>query len=358
MERLSNRARMISAIVANDLVDGLTNKKLLTNMFTIVFLVLLYRFLPVLGSGSDPTRLVLYDEGASSIVRDLDRSEEVRLRVAETYEDMVEKVGVEDMHTLGIVLSADFDQWAAASDSLTLEAIVDHWVNEEDEAYMRADVEPELTRLLGVPVRVNMVREEITQADGAYSFHIGLLLLIVLALMGMMFTTNILIQEKVSRTLDTLQVSPATMTDVLIAKGLVGGIYSMLTGAIVLFAYSQFVLHWWAILVAMLAGTFFNVSVGLLLGVIIKDPKQLNLWGFIILQPFIITMIVGTFEAIAESVRSAMRWFPTVALGNAAGQSLTASVDIGPYIVSLLVMVVWGAAFFVPAVWLQRRAEA
>ena len=65
------RTRLIWAIAANDFVDGFKNRKLLTNTFTIIFLVLLYRFLPVLGSGSDPTRLVLYDDGASSIIREL-----------------------------------------------------------------------------------------------------------------------------------------------------------------------------------------------------------------------------------------------------------------------------------------------
>jgi len=352
------RTRLIWAIAANDFVDGFKNRKLLTNTFTIIFLVLLYRFLPVLGSGSDPTRLVLYDDGASSIIRELERSAAVRLVEAKSYEEMVYKVGIEDIHTVGVVLPADFDQQAVESEGLVLEAIIDHWVNDEDETSMRADIEPELTRLAGVPVQVNMVREEITQAESAYSFHIGLLLLIVLGLMGMMFTTHIFIQEKESRTLDALTVSPATMTDLLIAKGLVGGVYSMLMGVFVLIAYWQFVLHWWAILAAMLAGVFFNVSVGLLLGVILKDPKQLNLWGFIIFQPLIVTMIVGTFEPISASVRSAMRWFPTVALGNAAAQSITANVDLGPYIMSLLVMIVWGVAFFGPATWLLRRAAA
>ncbi len=353
-----SKARLIWAIAVKDFVDGFKNRKLLTNTITVIFLVLLYRFLPTLGGGSDPTRLVLYDEGASSIVRELERSEEVRLRVAETYEDMVYKVGVEDMHTLGIVLPADFDQQVTTSDGLALEAIVDHWVSDEDEAYMREDVEPELTRLAGVPVQVNMVREEITQADGAFAFQIALGLLLVMGLMGMMFTPELVTQEKVSRTLDALQVSPATMTEMLIAKGFVGGTYSMLMGVFVLIAYGQFVLHWWAILLAMVAGAFFNVSIGLLLGVLLKEPKQVGLWGFIIFQPFIISMIVGMFEAVSPSIRYAMRWFPTVSMGNAAAQSITASVDLGSYSLSLLVMITWGIAFYILAAWFLRRMEA
>ena len=354
---LGYRTRLIWAIVLKDFVDGFKNRKLLTNTITVIFLVLFYRFLPVLGSGSDPTRLVLYDEGASSIVRELGRSEEVRLRVAESYDDMVYEVGIEDIHTVGVVLPEDFDEQVTANEGIVLEAIIDHWVNDKDKAYMRADVEPELTRLAGVPVQVNMVREEITQVNGAYAFQIALGLLIVMGMMGMMFTPQLIIEEKVSRTLDALQVSPVTMTEMLIAKGLVGGAYSMLMGVIVLIANAQFVLHWWAILIAMLAGAFFNVSIGLLLGVLLNDQRQIGLWGFIVFQPLIITMIVGMFEAIPATVRNAMRWFPTVAMGNASGQSITASVDLGSYLLSLLVMVVWGVGFYVLTAWLLQRAE-
>ena len=157
--------------------------------------------------------------------------------------------------------------------------------------------------------------------------------------------------------MDAMQVSPATMTDMLIAKGVVGGAYALLMSVFVLLANGQFVLHWWAILIAMLAGAFFNVSIGLLLGVALTDQKQINLWGFIIFQPFIITMIVGMFEPIPDTIRGAMRWFPTVAMGRAASQSITASVDLGSYFLSILVMIIWGAAFFAVTAWFLRRAE-
>ena len=354
---LAYRARLVWAIVMKDFVDGFKNKKLMTNTITIIFLVLFYRYLPILGSGSDPTRLVLHDEGESSIVRELDQSEAVRLREVETYEEMVYQVGIEDIHTVGMVLPEDFDEQVMKGDGLMLEGVIDHWVNDDDEAYMLADIEPELSRLTGVPVHVNMVREEITQADGAYGFQIGVGLLVVMGMMGMMFTPQLIIQEKESRTMDAMQVSPATMTDMLIAKGVVGGAYALLMSVFVLLANGQFVLHWWAILIAMLAGAFFNVSIGLLLGVALTDQKQINLWGFIIFQPFIITMIVGMFEPIPNTIRSAMRWFPTVAMGRAAGQSITASVDLGSYFLSILVMIIWGAAFFGVTAFLLRRAE-
>ncbi len=97
---------------------------------------------------------------------------------------------------------------------------------------------------------------------------------------------------------------------------------------------------------AMLAGAFFNVSIRINSGVQLKDTRQVGMWGFIIFQPLILTTILGLFEGVPEDVRNAMRWFPTVALGKAASQSITANVDLGAYFLSLLIMVAWGAFFF------------
>ena len=352
-----SRARLIWAIVAKDFVDGLKNRKMLTNVFTVVFLIALYRFLPVLGSANDPVRVFLYDAGESSIVREFDRSDAVRLRSVESYDEMLRRVGREDVPSIGLVLPVDFDQQLNANEAVDLEAVIDHWLSPEDEAFMQTEVEAELTRLSSTSVEVNVGRETITQADGGFAFSIALGLLVVMGMMGMMYTPQLIVEEKESRTIDALKVSPATMTDMLIAKVLVGGAYSLLMSVAVLVAYGHLVQHWWVMIGAMLAGAFFNVAIGLLLGLQLKDSRQVGLWGFIVFQPLIITTIVGLFEAFPESVHNVMRWFPTVALGNAASQSITAQVDLGLYLFSLLIMIAWGALFFGLNAWLVKRAE-
>jgi len=138
---------------------------------------------------------------------------------------------------------------------------------------------------------------------------------------------------------------------------LVGAVYCVLMSSVVLVAYGSFVLHWWAMAGAILCGTLFIVSIGLLLGIKINDARQINLWTFIIFQPLLISMILGIFEAVSPGLRAAMRWLPTVAMGNAAAQSIAANVDLAAYLQSLLIMIVWGLAFFLIDAWLLRRLE-
>ena len=354
---MASKMRLIWAIVAKDFVDSLKNRQMVTNFITIAFLVLVYRFLPQLGNADSPTRLVLYDAGESAIVRPLERSEAVRVQLSDSLKDMRYQVGLEDVRTIGIVLPEDFDQVSQMKEHVDLEAVIDHWVSNEQEVSMRSEIEAELTRLGGTPVALQIRRQVLTQPDGAFAFQIALGLLIVMGIIGMMYTPQLIVAEKSSRTIDALRVSPATMTEILIAKTLVGGAYCLLMMIVVLVAYGNLVLHWWAMIGAMLGGAFFNVAIGLLLGIRLTDVRQINLWGFIIFQPFILTMILGMFEPVSQGLREAMRWFPTVAMGNAAAQSISAGVEAGLYLRSLVIMIAWGLMFFGLGAWLLRRAE-
>ena len=352
-----SKFRLIWTIASKDFVDGLKRRQMLNHLITIVFLVLLYRFLPQLGNANSPPRLVVYDAGDSELVQDLERGEAVRLRPAESYEDMLYQVGIEDGQTVGLVLPKDFDQLALATEPIILEAVIDHWVDDANELAMQTAIEAEISELTDASVQLRIERMRITQTDGAFAFQIAFGLLVVMGLMGMMVTPQLIVEEKTNRTIDALRVSPITMAELLTAKVLVGATYCILMSSVVLIAYGTFVLHWWAMAGAILCGAIFNVSIGLLLGIKLNDVRQINLWTFIIFQPLIISMILGLFEPVSAGLRTAMRWFPTVAMGNAAAQSLTANVDLVTYLRSLLIMVVWGLAFFLLGIWLLRRTE-
>ena len=349
--------QLIWTIASKDFVDGLKRRQMLTHAVTVIFLVLLYRFLPQLGNANSPPRLVVYDAGDSELIQDLERSEAVRLRQTTSYEDMLYQVGIEDGKTLGLVLPKVFDQLSQTNELIVLDAVIDHWVKTEDFNQMQTTIEAEITQLSDATVQLNIERQRITQADGAFAFHIALGLLVVMGLMGITVTPQLIVEEKTNRTIDALQVSPITMTELLAAKVLVGAVYCILMSSAVLIAYGTFVLHWWAMAGAILCAAFFNVSIGLLLGIKLKDVRQISLWTFIIFQPLIISMILGMFEPISAGLRSIMRWFPTVAMGNAAAQSLTDSVDVGSYLFSLSIMLAWGGLFFLIGSWLLQRSE-
>ncbi len=352
-----SRLRLIWTIASKDFVDGLKRRQMINHVLTIAFLVALYRFLPVIGNANSPALLVVYDADESALVQDLSRSEAIKLRIAESYEDLRYQVGIEDRIAMGLILPADFDQRAQSGEPIEVQALIDHWVSDEDEAAMQTRIEAEIASLSGAHVELHLDRQILTRPESSFAFSIAFGLLIVMGLMGMTVTPQLIVEEKTNRTIDALRVSPITMAELLTAKVLVGAVYCILMSSAVLIAYGSFVLHWWAMIGTIICAAFFIVSIGLLLGIRLNDVRQINLWTFIIFQPLIISMILGIFEPVSAGLRAAMRWIPTVAMGNAAAQSLTASVDLDSYLQSIFIMVVWGLVFFLLDRWLLRRME-
>ena len=58
--------RIIAAIAAKDVIDGIRNRSILSSLFTVIFLLALYQFLPMLNAGVAPMDLALYDAGSSA----------------------------------------------------------------------------------------------------------------------------------------------------------------------------------------------------------------------------------------------------------------------------------------------------
>lgn len=350
-----SKLRLIWTIASKDFIDGLKHRQMMNYVVTIIFLMALYRFLPILGNLSP--LLVVYDPGNSEFIQSLAGSGTIQFRNAESYENLLYQVGVEDRNTIGLIIPEDFDRLARGSESFDVEALIDHWVSSEDEAEMKSVIEAEITRVSGTSIEMHIERQRLTQPESGFSLSIALGLLIVMGLMGMMVTPQLIVEEKTNRTIDALQVSPITMAELLTAKVLVGAVYCILMSGAVLIAYGSLVLHWWVMIGAILCGAFFIVSIGLLLGIKMNDVRQINLWAFIIFQPLIISMILGIFEPITAGVRDAMRWIPTVAMGNAAAQSIAANLDLDVYLQALLTMIIWGLAFYLLNRWLLRRME-
>ena len=338
-----SRGRLIWAIAVKDFVDSLRSKTLMTSALTFVILILFYRFVPGIVTSNEGPTLALYDAGDSVIVRELDRSSTLRLRQFSSYPEVLYRLGGDELPTMGLVLPMDFDQRTATGEVVSLKGVVNDWVSEDELVAMQSVMEAELSELAGTRVEIQVAREFLTRADGFLALQMAFAVLVLMGMVGMMHTPQMVLAERENRTLDAIQISPANMTDLLIAKGLVSLAYSVLFSLVVLIAYNRYVLHWWSMAGALLGGAIFLVALGLLLGVFLRESGQLRLWTLVIFQPLIITMLLYVFEIVPQEVRSIMRWLPTGALGQATTQAIVAEVDPGAYLISMLILVAWGA---------------
>ena len=203
------------------------------------------------------------------------------------------------------------------STPLDLEGYVVHWASDEDAAAVVTFFERELGEMVGGSIRISLEGNTVfTRSDSrGLPFLISVMIMLALTLIGISLVPNLMLEEKATKTINTLLVSPASELQLVVGKALSGAFYCLLALAIAFSFNTALITHWWLAIGAGICGAFFAVSTGLLLGSVIEDRRQLTLWGWLVLIPLIMPVFLSLLtDLLPESVISAFRWIPTVAL--------------------------------------------
>ena len=350
--------RVASAIALKDIADSLKNKTLLSTMMTVLFLLTFYRVLPILGQRDDPLQVALYDEGNPRLVMALDKAEDIDLRMAESREEMERRIGRDNSLVLGLVLPAGLETAADPTVPIVLSGYVDHWVKENPAAEARSLVEDRLAGTLGQPVRIELETDTVfSRADGGNAFSTSLGMTITLAIVGLMIIPSLILEEKQSRTMDALLVSPATMGHLVLGKAL-AGLFYCLAGALVVTAFGiGFIVRWDVWIVATMCGSIFAVAAGLLLGSLVEIRQQLSLWSFVLIQPIIVS-VVATYlgSALPEWVGKVSYWLPMGALYTTWSAALTGGASLATVAAELALAIAYAAVLMVGVTLVLRRS--
>ncbi len=135
-----------------------------------------------------------------------------------------------------------------------------------------------------------------------------LLMLFAVFLGGVFIPATSLIDEKVKKTMTALIVTPTSVVDVFISKGLLGFLLSLFVGTVVLAANNALGFHPLLLIMTMTLGGIMAVCLGMIFGALLKDVSTLfAIWkssGILLFGPAIIYM----FPQIPEWIG---RIFPT-----------------------------------------------
>jgi ABC-2 type transport system permease protein len=254
-------------------------------------------------------RLGIADEGASRLVaaaQALPSLRVVRYANASSLRLAVERGAVD----LGMVLPAGFDAAVAAGETPSVPA----WVWGESLAKDRLVLAAAVASLVrgmaggGSPVTVDLV----TVGEGSFvpwsERLLPMVVLLAVFIGGIFLPAASLIEEKERRTLAALLVTPATAGEVIASKGLVAGVVCFAMGMVVLAMNRAFGAAPGLLAAIVALGTVQAVTLGLLLGVLLKDLTTLFAFsksgGILIFAP----TIVYLFPAIPAWIG---RIFPT-----------------------------------------------
>jgi len=352
--------RVILAIAGKDVVDAIKNKSILSQVITVAFIIVFYRFLPAFESGDELPRLALYDAGSSQLVPELEKSASLDLVEFSTQESMEAWIEDGDIVVLGLILPPELDGQINAGETIQLEGYFVHWASEREIIEARSFFEKEIERLTGRPIRIDTdgnVVYSIPDSNGL-AFLVSLSAVLALVIAGVFIVPILMLEEKQNKTLDALLVSPADPNLVVLAKALSGSIYCMIAAAAVLVVNHALVVHWGLAIVAALSGVFFCVSLGLLLGSIFEVKQQLTLWGFVIINLLGIPMFLSRMDDIIPTgIMTVIHLIPSVALAKIFRVSFSNRASFNQFGADLAIVIGGTAIVLAVVAWIVRRSD-
>ncbi|MBN2098544.1 MAG: ABC transporter permease [Dehalococcoidia bacterium] len=225
---------------------------------------------------SDKPRLGITDQGDSKLVEMVQDSPSVTAREYGSVGDLEQAVraGAVDF---GIVLPEDFDSLVQQGQAVEITAYV--WG--ESLAKHRVIAQVTLLDLVrGLSGREAPVEVTITtlgeEAGVPWSDRLlPLIVLMAVFIGGMFLPATSLVTEKQKRTLEALTVTPTTMLEVVLAKGILGFSVSLAMGLIILALNGAFGGEPGLLAMMLALGAIMAAELGLILGAFAKDMSSL-----------------------------------------------------------------------------------
>jgi ABC-2 type transport system permease protein len=359
--RRSARLRIVSAIAAKDIVDALKNRTILFNVLTVFLLMLLYQWIPSLMYADRD--FVVYDAGSSRLVTMLENSSEYSLRRVNSVQELKKEMATKPRERLGLVIPPDFDGGLASAaakkgDKPPLSGYV-MWSSRLSTNDLRTDFERQLTELVEQPVHINIEGTVYPRPDSMGPIRlVSATLVLTVVLMGAFTVPHLMFEEKRTKTLDALLVSPATSGQVVTGKALAGSSYC-LTAIGVAFVFNwAYVTNWGLAILAVLCGTLLAVGFGLLLGTFLERREQMMIWtlvpGYFLLGPVFLSVVD---PIVPQALRTAFSWIPTVALVLVFRDSFSEGATAVQILQHLGTVAVGAVAVLAIVVWKVRRAD-
>lgn len=267
--------RRIGILLSKDLIKGpkgfififaLVGPVAISLVLTLVF-GSLFASLPKLGT---------FDEGVSRLTGQLAELDSLTTRSYESAAAL-ERAVASGKVDIGIILPVGFDRRVATGETVEIEAFVWGESLARKRAVLSAVIADETRRLAGREIPVEIVTtalgdaEEIPWGDRLLPFVV----IMAVVMGGTMVPATSLVDEKQKRTLRALAITPTTLWDIFVAKGLMGVALSVFAGVVILTINQAFGAQPLLLLGVLVLGSFLAAAFGVIFGAIVKDITTL-----------------------------------------------------------------------------------
>lgn len=360
---LRENLRIIWAIAAKDIGEALKNRHAIGVILTTLGLVLIYWLIPQFTDVADlssPTVLI-YDEGHSRLVEALDESPALEAYEFASPAVMKENLAFGgDKNELALVIPTDFDEVLQAGGQPKLEGYVLRWLTESQANEIQGLVEDEVENWAGRRISVNLEGNTVYPLPDSFGFPVwgSLSIMYVVLMIGVALTPHLILEEKQSKSIDALLVSPASGGHVAMGKALAGLFYCLMGAAIALALNMVLVTHWWLTVVVVILGSLFSTALGLLLGTIFEVRQQLTVWAMPVFAVLLIPVFIAILpRLLPQKVLDVLAFIPTIAMEKVIRTSFSETVAFSQVGLPMVILSGWTLLLFVFLGWKLQRSD-
>ena len=275
MKTLLDTLHIAWVIGSKDIIDAIKNRATRINIVLLVVMVVFFYWLNVLRPFDRGVSVVVFDQGTFGNAFDsttLSNGADYTFRKATSLQEMEKLMAYQD---LGLVLPPDLEQVIADGGTPVLEGYV-FWAARMQVSGLEARFSQELSELLGHTVQVaiggNIIIPQAGDAGMETSAAHLLIYFIFFTALGLI--PHLMLEEKRTKTMNALLVSPASAGQIVLGKAIAGLFYILVVGGLAVAMFSVFIVNWALAVVALLGYALFAIGLGLAVGSFITSSRQ------------------------------------------------------------------------------------
>jgi ABC-2 type transport system permease protein len=359
--KFSDSLYIILTIASKDILDAIKNRMVVSQIIVVTFILLTVKGLSWVIQ-PPYTQIMVFDPGNSYLTQVLEDSPDFDVQHAASVEELQQVIGNMGFGLgaeLGIAIPDDFDLILDSGDQSEISGYIS-WANRTKAPALKSEMESALQELTGRSVIVDIEGNIISPPPeiGLLGGLITVFAVTIILLMGIILVPNLVLEEKETRTMEALLISPASISQVVVGKALAGFFYILVTSAIVYIIYWTGVVHWGLTLLFVLASGLFSVALGLTFGMIFNSQQEMTGWlslTLIVITGSIFIVLIGL--DMPDLIETLIKFIPSVALAKIFWASFSTQAEINQVWMNMTIVVVFSVILYGFIIWKVRQLD-
>ena len=355
---LRDSLNIIWTIASKDIYDALKNRVVITMIIMLSVMLLVPKMLPLIFEQPQMI-LPVYDLGNSSLAIEKITGADIAAQKVRSDQELRTALCGSIYPEIGLQLPAGFDQLLTAGTPIELQGFV-CWSKRYQVSELQPKLEEILSQSLGQSVKIQLEGNIVyPPSEGVLFLNMAIINSVLLILMmGVFLVPTLLQEEKETKTIQALLVSPASIGQVVIGKALAGAFYILVT-AVVIFTISWVeVIHWDMAILFVVSGGVFSAALGLVLGSFFEKQQDMIGWMSALILLMIGSILVKMLDIeLPAFLQSLLPWTPSVALAELCSAAYSEIVPVARMWNNLGIVLIASLPLYALVLWKVRRSD-